>query len=671
MATTDVQVIQISTEKSVKNVNELREYIQGLKRALNDENATAQQNAKTAELLREAQGALHDAMYKTTKTAADYKKEVDSIIDAEGNLIKNNEFQTASYNDLVHVLANLKSAWRSTTDEAERAVLTEQIDKVNSKLKVMDASVGTFSRNVGNYTNQVSEWGQKMQSGFSATAGKAKTLINPIANVTAGFKAMSATPAVAVLGLIANALTRVTDGMNSTANGTAQLNRVLSAFKPIGDAFKRGLQDIGIQVGNLGNKIIDLLDKYDLLSERARQRIKMQEDLSALTMAQLENIKTEADLERDAAAFRDMMNDKENYTLEQRKKYYEEYRLTTLAIYKNRKELAEAAYRAEKAEHDLAGDNYKDLEKLNRLYAESVRAAADLSNAERTMRRERDRVLKEDTTPVPKADPGAAKQVGIEMGEAIGEGIDEGLALHEVDLSRLDAFIDPALQARIEAEQKAAEEKAIIDEAMADQEAAVLDEIDALWEDFEARRDDDLERERVRKQGMIDAAYAYAGAVSSILGSISDALDASAAGSEKHAKEIKNLRIAAAIIDTIAGAVKAYTAALALPIGGIPLAIANAAVVTAAGMAQVAKIRNTNISRSSGSASASTTTTAAPAATPPPAVPQTAQQSAIVRNAYNTERLNDRMADQRVYILQSDLEASGRQVAVRQAESTF
>ena len=669
MATQDVQVIQISTEKSVKNVNELRKYIQGLKQALNDQSATAQQNAKTAEELRAAQGALHDAMYQTTKTAADYKKEVEGIIGAEGDLIKNEKFQTASYNELVHVLGNLKSAWRATTDEAERTALAEQIDKVNSKLKQMDASVGTFTRNVGNYTNQVSEWGQKMQKGFSATAGSAKTLINPIANVTAGFKAMSATPAVAVLGLIANALTQVTAGMNSTAEGTAQLNRVLAAFKPIGDAFKRGIQEIGIQVGTLGNKIIDLLDKYDLLSERARQRIKMQEDLSALTMAQLENIKTEADLERDAAAFRDKMNDKETYTLEQRKKYFEEYRLTTLAIYKNRKELAEAAYRAEKAESDLAGDNYKDIEKLNRLYAESVKAAAELSDAERTMRRERDRVLKGDTTPVPKADLGAAKKMGVGIGEAIGEGIDEGLALHEVDLSRLDNFIDPALQARIEAEKKAAEEKAIIDNEMVEQEAAVLDEIDALWEDFEARRDEDLERERVRKQGMIDAAYAYAGAVSSILGSISDALDASAAGSEKYAKEIKSLRIAAAIIDTIAGAVKAYTAALALPVGGIPLAIANAAVVTAAGMAQVAKIRNTNISRSSGSAS--TPTTAAPAATPPPAVPQTAQQSAIVRNAYNTERLNDRMADQRVYILQSDLEASGRQVAVRQAESTF
>lgn len=670
MATQDVQVLQLSTGTSVKNVNELRQYIKALKQDLDDENASVEQNVATAEELRAAQGALRDAMYATTKTAEDYKAQVDAIIGSEGELVKDINGQTASYNDLVHVLADLKSAWRATTDEAERAVLTDQIDKVNSKLKQMDASVGTFSRNVGNYTNQVSKWGETMQKGFSATAGSAKTLINPIANVTAGFKAMSATPAVAVLGLIANALTQVTAGMKSTAEGTAQLNRVLAAFKPIGDAFKRGLQEIGIQVGNLGNKIIDLLDKYDLLSERARQRIKMQEDLSALTMAQLENIKTEADLERDAAAFREMMNDKENYTLEQRKKYYEEYRLTTLAIYKNRKELAEAAYRAEKAEHDLAGDNYKDIEKLNRLYAESVRAAAELSDAERTMRRERDRVLKEDKTPVPKADPGAAKQVGIEIGEAIGEGIDEGLALHEVDLSRLDAFIDPALQARIEAEQKAAEEKAIIDEAMADQEAAVLDEIDALWEDFEARRDDDLERERVRKQGMIDAAYAYAGAVSSILGSISDALDASAAGSEKYAKEIKSLRIAAAIIDTIAGAVKAYTAALALPVGGIPLAIANAAVVTAAGMAQVAKIRNTNISRSSGSSSV-TTTAAAPASTPPPAVPQTAQQSAIVRNAYNTERLNDRMADQRVYILQSDLEASGRQVAVRQAESTF
>lgn len=669
----DVTVLNLSTGVSVKNINELRQYIKALKEDLQDENATVAQNAATAEELRAAQGALRDAMYATTKTAEDYKAQVDAIIGSQGELVKDINGQTASYNDLVHVLADLKSAWRATTDEAERAVLTEQIDKVNSKLKQMDASVGTFSRNVGNYTNQVSKWGETMQKGFSATAGSAKTLINPISNVTNGFKAMSATPVVAVLGLIANALTKVTAGMKSTAEGTAQLNRILAAFKPIGDAFKRGLQDIGIQVGNLGNKIIDLLDKYDLLSERARQRIKMQEDMSALKMAQLENIKTEADLERDAAAYRDKMNDKETYTLEQRKQYYEEYRLTTLAIYKNRKELAEAAYRAEKAEHDLAGDKYKDIEKLNRLYAESVKAAAELSDAERTMRRERDRVLKDDKTPVPKVDPGAAKQAGVEMGEAIAEGIDEGLALHEVDLSRLDNFTDPALQARIEAEQKAAEEKASLDALMVEQEAATLAEIDALWEDFEAKRDADYEREQARKEGLVTLAFGYATAVSSILESISDTMEAEAAGTEKYAQQVKNLRIASAVIDSISGAISAYMNGVkTIPIpswAGIALGAVQAASVLAAGMAQVAKIRNTQISRSGSASSAGSA--AAPMAAQAPAIPQTAQQSAVIRNAYNTERLNTRMADQRVYILQSDLEASGKQVAVREAESTF
>ena len=669
----DVKVLEISTGKSVQNVRELREYIKALKDALNDENATAQQNAETAEELRAAQGALRDAMYATTKTAEDYKAQVDAMIGSQGELIKNIEGQTATYNDLVHTLADLKSAWRSTSDEAERAVLAEQIDKVNSKLKQLDASVGTYSRNVGNYTNQVTEWAGKMSQGFTATAGSAKSLINPIANVTNGLKAMSATPAIAALGLMANALTKVIDGMKGTTEGVDGLNRVLAAFKPIGDAFTNAIQGIGKQVADLGNKIINLLDKYDLLSERARERIRMQENLSALTKAQVENIKIEADLERDAAAYREMMNDKETYTLEQRQKYYEEYRLTTLAIYKNRKELAEAAYRAEKAEHDMRGDDYKDLEKLNRLYAESVKAAAALSDAERQMRKERDRVLKDDTAATPKVNVTAAKQTGIEIGEAIGEGIEEGLALHEVDLSNLDKFIDPALQARIEAEEKAAQEKASIDAIMAEQERATLDEIDDMWDAHLDHMDEVAEQKKAIRQGMIDAACSYAGAISSITGSIADTLEASAAGSEKYAKEIKALRIASAIIDTIAGAVKAYTAALAIPFGGIPLAIANAAVVTAAGMAQVAKIRKTNVSRNSSgsSSSASAATMSSGAAATAPSVPQTAQQSAIIQNAWNTEKLNTRLADQRVYILQSDLEASGRQVAVREAESTF
>ena len=56
-----------------------------------------------------------------------------------------------SYLDLQNQLKELKTAWKETNDEAERDVLGQKINDLNNQLKDMDASVGDFHRNVGNY----------------------------------------------------------------------------------------------------------------------------------------------------------------------------------------------------------------------------------------------------------------------------------------------------------------------------------------------------------------------------------------------------------------------------------------------------------------------------------------------------------------------------------------
>ena len=94
------------------------------------------------------------------------------------------------------------------------------------------------------------------------------------------------------------------------------------------------------------------------------------------------------------------------------------------------------------------------------------------------------------------------------------------------------------------------------------------------------------------------------------------------------------------------------------------------AAVIAAGMANIAKIRSTQVSKNAG-ASASTDASV-PAAVSAPAQDYTPpEQLRTVTSASEEQRLN-RMADsQRVYIVQSDIEAAGRAQRVRVAESTF
>lgn len=158
-------------------------------------------------------------------------------------------------------------------------------------------------------------------------------------------------------------------------------------------------------------------------------------------------------------------------------------------------------------------------------------------------------------------------------------------------------------------------------------------------------------------------------AIGSVLGSVADMYEASAGDSEEAARQVKNIRIAEATINTISGAISAYMTAqqLGFPWGTI-IGAAQFATVLAAGMAQIAKIRNTEINKDSapsGSTSGISASVSAPAVTP---------QVSNVRNvtsASEEERLNQMASSQKVYILSSDIEASQRQRKVQVQESSF
>ena len=92
-----------------------------------------------------------------------------------------------------------------------------------------------------------------------------------------------------------------------------------------------------------------------------------------------------------------------------------------------------------------------------------------------------------------------------------------------------------------------------------------------------------------------------------------------------------------------------------------------AAAVVATGIAQINKIRQTDVSgKSSSSGSVS-----APAAVQAPTVRTEYQQVRNITGASEEERLNRMAGDQRVYVLESDIEAAQDRRRVRVRESTF
>ena len=205
--------------------------------------------------------------------------------------------------------------------------------------------------------------------------------------------------------------------------------------------------------------------------------------------------------------------------------------------------------------------------------------------------------------------------------------------------------------------------------SLGDQEAALKYQQEAadLSVEIEIREAEEKQRIRQRdKASREQAAKETVASASSILGALADIYEADTKASEAERRKAKNLRIAAATIDMLQGAVTAFSVAQELgPVIGPIVGAANAAAVIAAGTANIRKIRAQQVSATATSADSGFVSS--PAVSAPVFQPEVTQVRTVT-SASEEELLNQ---PSRVYILQSDLEAAAGESRARVAESTF
>ena len=252
-----------------------------------------------------------------------------------------------------------------------------------------------------------------------------------------------------------------------------------------------------------------------------------------------------------------------------------------------------------------------------------------------------------------------AKEIGTAVGQEISK---YALADFEKALAEGDTVIAERKKAMLE------EQKAL--DALAEEEMqSALDMVDAYYDEEEKRMEENMRKAEEMKKVKIDTMMQVANSTSSILGSIADMYESDEESSEKNAKKIKALRIASATLDTISGALSAFMSVwkseLPLTAKMITAPITSASVL-AAGMAQIAQIKNTNVS-----ASASASTGSVSAISSAPIIPTEVANVRSVTSASEEERLNQMASEQRVYILSSDIEASQKAIKTQVAEASF
>lgn len=434
------RVITVDVSDSLDNLDELREkvvsagysfsslksaktYIDKLRASLIDLDETSEEYEERVEEIDKVQDKLNKAMKATG----------DKVKDAEG-----------SYNALSKKMSELKKAFKETNDEAERQTLAKQITGINDQLKEMDASIGNYQRNVGNYEGAFTK-------GLAGITSQVQALSNPLAIAKNGvlalgkaFKSLIANPVGAIIMAVVVAVKALKKGFEQSETATNSLKKAFSAFQPVINAINNAFTGFAKLVGNIAEKTIPalvnglqkagdwmmtLLNKIGIVSdeklesfrksiEAQKEAVKTTQDLTnreiELTEKRRKFQVDEAKTEMEVAELKSKAADKDKYTAKEREKFLNQ------AIAKERKlndeklALAQEEYdilkkRSELTDNDAAtNDELAAAEarlyntkreyyaKEKELIAQKVAAGQELSAAEKKRLEESEKIAEKE-----------------------------------------------------------------------------------------------------------------------------------------------------------------------------------------------------------------------------------------------------------------------------------
>ena len=413
---TAVEVLRVNTLEAAKSVTDLKNNISELKRVINGWTEVVEKDGqkvkeefkgltigtkeyqKAVTMLADNQQALRNAMHgsaasmtEVTEAAKGLAAEDVKVDASTQHLVQSTENQNLSYNSLVRTLATLQEAWRSTTDAQTRAALGEKINAVNNELKDLDKSIGNYKRNVGNYIGAVDHLGELLRGVSSVAPGVGKGL----GGITTGLKAMSATPAVAILGILAQLLSKLIEGLKSSEEGLESVSAAMGIFSGIGDTITAIVQSMAEGLGWLAKQFVNLLDKLNLVNDKMKARQEIAQEEIRIAKMQRDATMQNAEAERDIAELRAKAADKEKYTTKERIAFLED-------ASKKQEAIAERARVAAKAEYDLivkknaqTKSSAEDLKAEADAYAKMVQAETNYQNQVRSNLKEINAARKE------------------------------------------------------------------------------------------------------------------------------------------------------------------------------------------------------------------------------------------------------------------------------------
>ena len=538
------------------NLKAYKDYVDGLKGSLLQlEKGTDKYNEVAAEL----------------KSAQEKLNEVMDVAKGKGESV------AGSYDALTKEMSELKKQFKATGDEAERTQLALRINEVNDQLKNLDASVGVYSRNVGNYQRAFEGAFTSLKNGISSS-------IPGVNKLNSSFKALAANPVGAVITAIAVAIAAVTKAMKSSESQMNQFKVATAGIRVVVDGLKNALTSVSQAVVNLIEKVsnlgIGLLtrlkdgfrslggDKWADGMETFLEKIETYQDLEK---KEIDLEQRRRDLAVESARVQNQVNElrakiaeKDKYSVEERLKYVEQWEKAEKRLAQISVELAQAEYDAIKKKNEQTENSTKDYDAENDALVRLIQAQGQFNESLRSINKTRAQLLSQVT------------------GEEFVERVADSLEPITSSLQTVAQTQSDTLDAMTQKANKYIQDRMKQNRKLKEDEAAALEE---------------------RKNNIMSFAGSVGSILSSVAGAWMDSVRAqvnagkmSEEEGERQFEQIKALQTAEAIINTIAGAVGAFMGITKDTGGwGIVAAAAQAAAVMAAGMAQVSRIQSTTL----------------------------------------------------------------------------
>lgn len=644
MAITTETTIRINTDSSVDSLKKLREQAKQYRQDMEGAEIGSEKFTEAQRKLSEVSDQVKNVLMLGTKEIDDTNK---------------------SYDSLVRTMSQLTKAWRATGDEAERARLGEQILEINTQLKTLDASRGNFQRNVGNYSSAF--------DGMNSSMGE---VIKKFPSLNSGVESF--------IGGLSESLPRLIESISTLKEGVQEAVESGAKGVTVGGQIIKSLfsmNTILLIVMSALQLIIANWDKISKLWKDPSPQEKAEEAIEAMNKAlerqqnllreqntealrqytaELRNVGGDADKAREALErYNQALKDNALAQAEANKATASE-REQALAL-----EEARARARLEELKESMQAvggtaavalyiNDIKEAEKtLAEIQTIRAEAKAELSKyAEAEAKAENDIVKAQVDVDIKRVEEAKKRreeeaQAYVDLWVKTFEQVEEDIA-KTMEEDNFRKSLHDATNERIDA---------VIAEEIAEFDALVeIEEDYTKWKKAEAEK-----RKKIAKDEH-DAAIAQAKREREQKINIFSALaDSMASIFEENTIAYKTFSAAEALINTYLAATKALAEA---PVGFKGVAVASAITL---GLAQVKNIMAVDTS-------GKTTPNINGDVGAVVSAPAVVQEVPITRTITDTsveDRLNAKLADQRVILVYSDVEAFGKQVQVQRAESSF